>query len=75
MFLLLAPTAPSEDLGPLNEKRIFKDTISTQAKFFELSKMQTKSLCEMATIRHDMLNVVLRDFKLIQSYKQKVIPW
>ena len=68
VFLLLAPTAPSDD-APAIEHRTFKDTIDTQAKFFELSKKQKKHLREMATLRRDMLNGVLHDFKLMQSYK------
>ena len=70
VFLLLAPTAPSED-APANEHVMFKDIIDTQATFFELSKKQKQWLQQMVNIRRNMLNGVNADFKLMQSYKRK----
>ena len=68
---MLAPTAPTED-ALLNKHMMFNKTIEMQANFFELSKNQRKwRFKEMATFQHDILNGVLRDFKLMQTYKQK----
>ena len=70
VFMKLAPTAPSEN-APANKHVMFKDTIDTKAKFFELFKKQKQHLQQMANLQRNMLNGVQPGLQLMQSYKQK----